>query len=71
MCHGLAFWWLDCLFAMCGAKTETLAVVRDFTFFTGTSKVSEIFTQDLYTNFPGFHNFSEFLELQKYTKFPD
>ena len=31
------------LVGMCGAKTETLAVVRDFTFFTGTSKVSETF----------------------------
>ena len=33
------------LVGMCGAKTETLAVVRDFTFLSGTSKVSEIFTQ--------------------------
>ena len=29
------------------------------------------FTQDWYTNFLGCPNFSEFLELQKYRKFPD
>jgi hypothetical protein len=31
------------LVGMCGAETETLAVVRDFTFFTGTSKAYETF----------------------------
>jgi hypothetical protein len=30
---------------MCSAKTETLAVVREFIFFTGMSKVSEIFKE--------------------------
>ena len=31
------------LVGMNGAKTETLAVVHDFKFFTGTSKASETF----------------------------
>ena len=35
------------LFGMCGAKTETLAVVRNFTFFTGAPKGSETFCTDL------------------------
>ena len=33
MCQALVLGWLDCLFTMCRTKTETLAVVRDFTFF--------------------------------------
>ena len=56
------------LVGMCGVKTETLAVVRDFSFFTGTSKVSEIFTQYLYANFLFCPKVSEFLELHKYSK---
>ena len=32
-------------------KTETLAVVHDFTFFTGTSNRSEFFALSLYTSF--------------------
>ena len=48
MCQDLPLGWLDCLFGVCSAKTETLAVVREFTFFTGMSKVSEIFTQYFY-----------------------
>jgi hypothetical protein len=35
---------------MCGAKTETFPVVFEFTYFTGTWKNSEIFTQYFYTN---------------------
>ena len=45
MCQDLPLGRLDCLFGVCSAKTETLGVVREFTFFTGMSKVSEIFTQ--------------------------
>jgi hypothetical protein len=59
------------LVGMCGVKTETLAVVREFSFFTGTSKVSEIFTQYLYTKFLFLPNFSEFLESQKYGQSSD
>ena len=31
------------LVGLCGAKQKTLAVVRDFTFFTGTSNGSKTF----------------------------
>ena len=41
MCQVLVLGWLDCLFDMCSAKTETLAVVREFTFFTGMAEESE------------------------------
>ena len=44
---------------MCGVKTETLAAVREFTFLTGMSKVSEIFTQYFYANFLFCPNFSK------------
>ena len=40
-----AFRVITLLVGLCGAKIETLAVVRDFTLFTGMSKVSENFTQ--------------------------
>ena len=40
MCQGLPLGCLQCLFGMCGAKTETSVVVREFTFFTGMSNVS-------------------------------
>ena len=43
MCQALVLGWLDCLFTMCRTKTETLAVVRDFTFFTGKSNGSQTF----------------------------
>ena len=43
MCQALVLGWLDCLFTMCRTKTETLAVARDFTFFTGRSNGSETF----------------------------
>ena len=59
------------LVGMCGAETETLAVVRDFTFFTGTSKASESFLQSCYTQCLFFLNISEFLEYQKYGEFSD
>ena len=35
-------------------KTETLAVARDFTFFTGRSNGSETFAHYLCTNFSNF-----------------
>ena len=56
---------------MRSAKTETLAVAREFTFSTGTSKVFEIFTQYFYTMFLFLTNCSEFLELQKYGQSSD
>ena len=43
MCQVLVLGWLDCLFAMCDAKKETLAIVSEFTFFTGMSNASETF----------------------------
>ena len=43
MRQALVLGWLDCLFTMCRRKTETLAVARDFTFFTGKSNGSETF----------------------------
>ena len=43
MCQDLPLRWLDCLFGLGSAKTETLAVVRDFTFLTGRSNGSETF----------------------------
>ena len=55
-----ALGWLDCLFGLCRVKTKTLAVVHEFTFFTGTSKVSKIFAHYCYTNCLFFPNFSEF-----------
>jgi hypothetical protein len=51
MCQDLPLGCLNCLFGVCGAKTETFAVVREFTFFTGTCKNSEIFTQYCYEFF--------------------
>ena len=43
MCQALVLGCLDCLFTMCRRKTQTLAVVREFTFFTGKSNGSETF----------------------------
>ena len=43
MCQALVLGWLDCLFTMCRTKTETLAVARDFTIFTGKSNGSKTF----------------------------
>ena len=43
MCQALVLGWLDSFFTMCRTKTETLAVARDFTFFTGKSNGSETF----------------------------
>ena len=63
MCQYLPLGCLNCLFGVCSAKTKTFAVVCEFTFFTGTCKNSEIFTQYFYANFLFFPNFSEILEL--------
>jgi hypothetical protein len=38
MCQELPLGCLNCLFGMCGAKTETFAVVHEFTYFTGMWK---------------------------------
>ena len=52
-------------------KQKLLRPVQELWFCTGASNNSEIFTPDCYTNFPGFPNFSEFLELQKYSQWTD
>ena len=52
-------------------KTETLAVVHDFTFFTGTSNRSEFFALSLYTSFLFFIILAEFVEYQKYGECSD
>ena len=43
MCQALVLGWLDCLFTMCRTKTETLAVVHEFTFLTRKSNGSDYF----------------------------
>ena len=43
MFQGLPLGWLDCLFGLCSAKIETLAVVHEFSFFTGMLNDSETF----------------------------
>ena len=64
--------WLDCLFGMCSGKTETLAVVRDFTIFLLECRTAlKLFALSFYTNFLFFLNFSEFLEYQKYGECSD
>ena len=67
MCQALVLGWLDCLFTMCSTKTETLAVVREFRFFTGKSNGSETFcTLLLYKLFKLsnlFHNFWSYRSL--------
>ena len=52
-------------------KQKLFLSVQEVCKFTGPFFWSEIFTQDLYTNCPYFPNFSEFLELHKYSKFTD
>ena len=52
-------------------RTETLAVVRDFTFFTGTSNGSETFAMSFYTNCLFLLFCSEFLEYHKYGECSD
>ena len=65
MCQALVLGRLDCLFTLCSTKTETLAVVREFTFLTGKSNGSEtFFTLLLYKLF----KFSYFLEFFGFTE---
>ena len=67
MCQALVLGRLDCLFTMCRTKTKTLAVVHEFTIFTGKSNGSETFcTLLLYkllklSNL--FHNFRSYRSL--------
>ena len=56
MCQALVLVWLDCLFTMCRTKTETLAVVHEFTFFTIKSNVSGTFFTLLLYKFSKFSN---------------
>ena len=67
MCQALVLGRLDCLFTMCRTKTKTLAVERDFKFFTGKSIGSEpFFTLLLYKFFEFsnlFHNFWSYISL--------
>ena len=60
----VSFRMIKLLVGLCGAKTETLAVVRDFTFFTGTPKGS-FFLQSLAIQIVDFPNFYRIVELQK------
>ena len=53
------------------SETETLRPVYEFSFLAGTWSWAEILTQCCYTNSLRFPNVSEFLELQKYSKYPD
>ena len=71
MCQDFPLEWLDCLFGLCSAKTETLAVAREFSFFTGMSNVSKKNTQYFYANYLFCPNLSEFLELHKYGRYSD
>ena len=70
MCQALVLGWLDCLFTMCRTKTETLAVARDFIFFTGKSNGSGTFCTSLLYKYFKFSYFFR-MELQKFTKLPD
>ena len=52
-------------------KTETLAVVHNFTFFTGTSNGSKTFLHCISIQIVYFSYFSEFLEYQRYGECSD
>ena len=72
MCQALVLGWLDCLFTLCGTKIETLAVVREFTFFYW--KVKWVWKFLHITSVQIFLIFicvPAFLELQKFAKLPD
>ena len=67
----LAFRMSRLLVGLCGTKTETLAVARDFTFFTGTSNGSETFcTVFLYKLFI-FPNYFRICGVQRYGECSD
>ena len=55
MFQALVLGWLDCLFTMCRTKTETLAVVREFTFFTESQMGLKLFAHYFCTNCSNFH----------------
>ena len=61
MCQDLPLGCLNCLFGVCGANTETFSVVREFTFFTGTCKNSEILHGTAMLSFYFFLIFKNFL----------
>ena len=52
-------------------KTETLAIVRDFTFLLERQTVLKLFSVSFYTNFLFFLIVSEFLEYHKYGECSD
>ena len=56
MCQGLPLGCLQCLL-VCAVQDETLAVVRDFTCFTGTSNGSDSFCTVFLYKFFIFPNF--------------
>ena len=51
MCKALVLGLSDCLFTMCSTKTKSLAVVREFTFFTGSQMGLKLFAHYFCTNF--------------------
>ena len=61
MCQALVLGWLDCLFTMCSTKTKSLAVVREFTFFTGSQMGLKLFAHYFCTNCLNFHIFYRIL----------
>ena len=50
MCQALVLGWLDCLFTMCRTKTETLAVVHEFTFLLESQMGLKLFAHYLCIN---------------------
>ena len=58
MCQDLPLGCLNCLFGVCCAKTETFAVVFEFSYFTGTWKVYEFCTQCFHINYLACPKFS-------------
>ena len=70
MCQDLPLGFLDCLFGMCSAKTENLAVVQ-FTFFYWNIKSFSNFLHSLAIQIVYFVEFSELLEYQKYGGYSD
>ena len=71
MCEALVLGWLDCLFAMCRTKTETLAVVHEFTFFTGKSNGLKLFAHYFCTNCSNFKIYFIIFGVTEVSKLPD
>ena len=59
------------LVGMCGAETETLAVVRDFTFLTETSNSSDSFCNVFLYKVFSFPNFGRIFQVHKYGECSD